>query len=47
MKYYENKRQIHGGYFDDEDEAAREYNKQMFRMHGEFARLNVIEADLT
>jgi hypothetical protein len=33
---------IHIGYYDDEKEAAVEYNKMAIRRFGEFARLNVI-----
>lgn len=45
MKYYEDKRQIHGGYFECQHDAAEAYNTEMFRMHGEYARLNVINRD--
>lgn len=45
MKYYENKRQIHGGYFECEHEAAERYNEEMFRIHGEYANLNIIERE--
>ncbi|KKK73004.1 hypothetical protein LCGC14_2898210 [marine sediment metagenome] len=32
----------HLGYFDDESEAAKVYNKKAIELHGEFACLNVI-----
>jgi len=33
----------HIGYFDNEIEAAKAYNKSAIKLHGEFARLNIIE----
>lgn len=36
---------VHLGYFDSSADAARAYNAAALRFHGEFARLNVIEAD--
>ena len=45
MKYYEDGRQVHGGYFDDEREAARQYNQHMLRIHGEYAKLNVLSEE--
>jgi hypothetical protein len=47
MKWYEGGRQLHGGYFDCEHDAAKAYNREMFRVHGEFAKLNVIERTVT
>jgi hypothetical protein len=38
-----NKRDIHLGYFDDEVEAAKAYNKACIELHGEYACVNVIE----
>jgi len=39
---YEDGTKIHLGMFDDEDKAARAANREMKRIWGEFARLNVI-----
>lgn len=38
-------RQHHLGCFDDERDAARAYNEAARRLHGDFARLNVIPDD--
>lgn len=38
-----NRRQTHIGYFDNEEDAARQYNEKAMQHYGEFAKLNVIE----
>jgi hypothetical protein len=42
-----NRKSIHGGYFDNEEEAGMKYNELAIKYHGEFAVLNKIgdEAD--
>ena len=40
-----NRKSIHGGYFDSEDEAGMKYNELAIKYHGEFAVLNKIGDD--
>ena len=35
-----------GGYFEDEEDAALQYNRLAVKHHGEFARLNIIKGSL-
>ncbi len=41
------KKRYHLGYFSNIKDAARAYNEAALKYHGEFARLNVIEGDVT
>jgi hypothetical protein len=39
------KKKHHLGYFETEKEAAVAYNEAAIRLHGEYARLNIVEED--
>lgn len=44
--FQKNKKQIHVGYFDTQEEAALAYNKSVIEHHGEFATLNEVSRAL-